>query len=231
MKNDTPDSINRRTVLKGAAAATLGAAGLGAASYWLGGISRVSKSVGKKVIIVGIDGMDPRLTASMMREGLLPNFAKMSSQGGFSELGTSCPPQSPVAWSNFINGSGPGSHGIFDFIHRHPHEQWAPFYSAAETVPGEGGWDVGDHQLKLDFWPFQHKPTGNDPQAARHAILGLPGRSRNSVDFLRSSRELSAQSVKARPSSLHQRNGHSGHAGRLWHLSVFRRGRTSKSVG
>ncbi len=68
------------------------------------------------------------------------------------------PPQSPVAWANFINGAGPGSHGIFDFIHRHPQEQCAPFYSAAETVPGEGSWEVGDHRLQLDFWPFNHKP-------------------------------------------------------------------------
>ena len=32
------------------------------------------------------------------------------------------------------------------------------FYSAAETVPGEGAWEVGDHRLPLDFWPFNHKP-------------------------------------------------------------------------
>ena len=157
MTDRRPRKIRRRTLL-GGAAATLGAAGIGAASYWLGSVSRVSKSVGKKVIVIGIDGMDPRLTESMMKEGLLPNLSKMSSRGGFSSLGTSTPPQSPVAWANFINGAGPGSHGIFDFIHRHPHEQCAPFYSAAETVPGQGGWEVGDHQLQLDFWPFNHKP-------------------------------------------------------------------------
>ena len=101
--------------------------------------------------------MDPRLTERMMKEGLLPNLARMSSRGGFSKLGTSVPPQSPVAWSNFINGAGPGWHGIFDFIHRHPHEQCKPFYSAADTVAAQGGWEVGEHQLHLDFWPFQHK--------------------------------------------------------------------------
>ncbi len=159
MTNSNSTGIDRRTLLKGAAAATLGAASLGAASYWLGGVSRVSRSLGKKVIVIGIDGMDPRLTSSMMREGLLPNLAKMSSQGGFSDLATSCPPQSPVAWANFINGAGPGSHGIFDFIHRHPHEQCQPFYSAAETVAGQGGLEIGEHQLQLDFWPFLHKPA------------------------------------------------------------------------
>jgi predicted AlkP superfamily phosphohydrolase/phosphomutase len=128
-------------------------------NYWLGGGSRVTSSLGKKVIVIGVDGMDPRLSVTMMNAGLLPNLEKLRAGGGFSTLGTSTPPQSPVAWANFINGAGPGSHGIFDFIHRHPQDQCAPFYSAAETVPGEGYWEVGDHRLPLDFWPFQHRPA------------------------------------------------------------------------
>ena len=151
--------FNRRKLLRGSAiAATLGAAGLGGA-VWLSGRTRISRSVGKKVIVIGIDGMDPRLTEKMMNEGELPHLSKLRGTGGFSPLGTSIPPQSPVAWANFINGSGPGSHGIFDFIHRHPHEQCAPFYSAAETIPGHGGWEVGDYNLQLDFWPFNHQPS------------------------------------------------------------------------
>jgi predicted AlkP superfamily phosphohydrolase/phosphomutase len=154
--------MNRRTLLKGsaavAAAGTLGAAGLAAGNYWLGRGSHVSRSLGKKMIVIGVDGMDPRLSESMMKSGLLPNLEKLRSGGGFSTLGTSTPPQSPVAWANFINGAGPGSHGIFDFIHRHPQKQCEPFYSAAETLPGEGAWEIGDHRLQLDFWPFNHKP-------------------------------------------------------------------------
>ncbi len=155
--------VNRRTILKGSAALAaagvgVGATGLGAGNFWLGRGSRVSGSLGKKVIVIGVDGMDPQLSESMMKAGLLPNLEKLRAGGGFSRLGTSTPPQSPVAWANFINGAGPGSHGIFDFIHRHPQEQCTPFYSAAETVPGEGFWQIGDHKLQLDFWPFNHKP-------------------------------------------------------------------------
>src|SRR5262249_18514206 len=50
---------------------------------------------------------------------------------------------------------GPGSHGIFDFIHRHPHEQCKMFFSAAETLPGEGSLEIGDYQVQV---PFKHKP-------------------------------------------------------------------------
>jgi predicted AlkP superfamily phosphohydrolase/phosphomutase len=129
--------MNRRTFLKRTAIAAAGAAAVGAGGYWVGTHRRGSRSVGKKVIVIGIDGMDPGLSASMMKEGLLPNLQKLSAAGGFSELGTSIPPQSPVAWANFINGAGPGSHGIFDFIHRHPEEQCATFSSFAETVGGK----------------------------------------------------------------------------------------------
>jgi predicted AlkP superfamily phosphohydrolase/phosphomutase len=158
MAKSTSHLIGRRTFLKGAAALAVGGPAVAGGSYWLGSVRRVSRSLGKKVIVIGIDGMDPGLCGEMMKQGLLPNLAKMSEVGGFSSLGTSIPPQSPVAWANFINGSGPGSHGIFDFIHRHPDEPGAPFYSAAETLPGEGYWDIGDHRLQLDFWPFNHQP-------------------------------------------------------------------------
>jgi predicted AlkP superfamily phosphohydrolase/phosphomutase len=159
MAPNTKQPMNRRSFLKRSAAiGAAGAAGVGAGSYWLGSRRRVSRSSGKKIIVIGIDGMDPRLSESMIQEGLLPNLQKLRAAGGFRDLGTSIPPQSPVAWANFINGAGPGSHGIFDFIHRHPENPCLPFYSAAETIPGEGAWQVGDYRLPLDFWPFNHKP-------------------------------------------------------------------------
>jgi predicted AlkP superfamily phosphohydrolase/phosphomutase len=102
--------------------------------------------------------MDPRLCEKLMSTGQLPNLAKLRQSGGYRVLATSIPPQSPVAWANFINGAGPGSHGIFDFIHRDPAEQVAPFFSVARTVAGEGYWKTGKHKLQLNFPPFNHKP-------------------------------------------------------------------------
>jgi len=116
------------------------------------------RSLAKKVIVIGFDGMDPRLCERMMDAGELPTFDKLRKQGGYSSLATSNPPQSPVAWASFINGAGPGSHGIFDFIHRDPSRQCEPFYSAAKTVAGEGYWKIGEHRIQLNFWPFNHKP-------------------------------------------------------------------------
>ncbi|HVX12405.1 MAG TPA: alkaline phosphatase family protein [Pirellulales bacterium] len=149
MAEPSREQSNRRTFLKRSALAG-GAVGLGAGAYWVGGRRRTSRSVGKKVIVIGVDGMDPRLCETMMQEGLLPNLARLRDSGGFSDLGTSIPPQSPVAWANFINGAGPGSHGIFDFVHRHPHEQCTPFYSAAETIDGK----TVLRRQGIPFWDF-----------------------------------------------------------------------------
>jgi predicted AlkP superfamily phosphohydrolase/phosphomutase len=145
----SPRKVNRRAFLK-RCAVSAAAGAVGAGGCWTGGSQRASNSTGKKVIIIGIDGMDPVLTEKMMKDKKLPNLAKLRDAGGFSRLGTSIPPQSPVAWANFINGDGPGSHGIFDFIHRHPHEPTKPFYAAAETV--------GDKTLLrrqgVPFWDY-----------------------------------------------------------------------------
>jgi len=119
---------------------------------------RVSRAAGRKVIVIGFDGVDPFLCELLMKQGRLPNLSRMRQAGGYRRLGTSNPPQSPVAWANFINGAGPGSHGIFDFIHRDPKRQAYPFFAAAETMPGLGYIETGDYKLQFDFWPFKHVP-------------------------------------------------------------------------
>ncbi len=70
----------------------------------------------RRLVVLGIDGLDPGLLGQLMDQGRLPAFRALSQRGGLSPLQTSVPPQSPVAWSDFITGTNPGEHGIFDFI-------------------------------------------------------------------------------------------------------------------
>lgn len=74
----------------------------------------------QRVIVLGVDGMDPSILMERMRAGEMPNFSKLAKQGGFVPLGTSMPPQSPVAWSDFTTGMNAGGHGIFDFLLHDP---------------------------------------------------------------------------------------------------------------
>ncbi len=151
--------LSRRDVLKqSAAVAAACAAGLGINAVCRESRSRAHAGDVQRVIIIGVDGMDPRLSLAMMNAGKLPHLDRLRRRGGFRPLGTSIPPQSPVAWASFINGAGPGSHGIFDFIHRHPENQCTPFFSAAETLPAQGSWQIGEHRVQLPIWPINHKP-------------------------------------------------------------------------
>lgn len=78
--------------------------------------------VDKKVVILGLDGLDPKLVDEGMQKGLLPNLKKLKENGSYSRLATTMPPQSPVAWASFMTGKNPGSHKVFDFIERNPQD-------------------------------------------------------------------------------------------------------------
>lgn len=73
-----------------------------------------------RVIILGFDGVDPGIAGQMMAAGELPNMSKLAEMGTFKPLGSSNPPQSPTAWSNFATCRTPVNHGVFDFLRRTP---------------------------------------------------------------------------------------------------------------
>lgn len=102
----------------------------------------------KRVLVLGIDGMSPHLLQRLVAEGRMPNFARLMKQGDYRKLTSSIPPQSPVAWSNFITGMNPGGHGIYDFIHRDP-ETMAPYLSTSRTFPASGSIPLGGYRLPL----------------------------------------------------------------------------------
>jgi len=116
------------------------------------------------VFIMGVDGMDPVILSRLIDEGKMPNFAKLAREGSYQKLGTSNPPQSPVAWSNFVTGMNPGGHGIFDFLHRDP-SNYHPISSATPPPDEEtsalhlfgyvlpiGGSDVGNNRGGTPWW-------------------------------------------------------------------------------
>ena len=112
---------------------------------------------GKKVIVLGIDGMDHGLLEGFIADGRLPNFARLAQQGGFSPLQTTMPPLSPVAWSTFITGMDPGGHGVFDFLLRDPAtmEVLEPFYT------------VGPEGRSLEFGSWVLPLSGGDLELYR----------------------------------------------------------------
>ena len=73
----------------------------------------------QKLVILGFDGMDPRLVQKWMDEGKLPNMKKLAARGsGVRPLGTTHSPESPTAWASFATGMNAGKHNIYDFLIR-----------------------------------------------------------------------------------------------------------------
>jgi predicted AlkP superfamily phosphohydrolase/phosphomutase len=101
------------------------------------------------LIVLGIDGLDPVLSRQYMREGRMPNLARLAERGRFVPLGTSNPPQSPVAWSTFITGQGSEGHGIYDFVHRDP-DELSPYLSTSRTRGPDTVLTLGDFAVPLD---------------------------------------------------------------------------------
>lgn len=107
---------------------------------------------GRKLVVVGIDGMDPNLLREYMDAGRMPNFKALADAGTFVPLCTSNPPQSPVAWSNFITGMDPGGHGVFDFLHRDP-QTYLPVSSSGAMEERRPFWDLlGETGVKCEVY-------------------------------------------------------------------------------
>ncbi|MFH1570866.1 MAG: alkaline phosphatase family protein [Gemmatimonadota bacterium] len=106
-----------------------------------------------RLLVLGIDGMDPQILQRLMDQGRLPHFQALAARGGCRPLQTTMPPQSPVAWSTFITGLPPAGHGIFDFVHRDP-ATLTPYLSTARRNAA-GHLELQRHGTP--FWELLHE--------------------------------------------------------------------------
>jgi len=90
-----------------------------------------------RLIILGIDGMDPEIFLYLKEKGEMPNLGAIVEDGNFRFLNTSCPPQSPVSWTCIATGTDAGNHGIYDFLHRNP-KTYTPELSLFGIEPYKG---------------------------------------------------------------------------------------------
>ena len=98
----------------------------------------------KRVVIVGLDGLDARLTEQFAERGLLPNLSRLH----YARLQTTLPAASPVAWSTFQTGCNPGKHRIFDFLVP-DRRLLRPQLSAARMSPAPHSLKLGKYRLPL----------------------------------------------------------------------------------
>lgn len=144
----------------------------------------------ERVILLGMDGLDPKVLSHLMLRGSLPNFLKLSRMDAYAPLATSNPPQSPVAWASIATGNNPGYHGIYDFLNRRI-DGYVPELAVVKANPhnflglrrsnflpvmrGSAFWDYTS-SLGVDStiirWPVTFQPKQN--RARLYSGLGVP---------------------------------------------------------
>jgi predicted AlkP superfamily phosphohydrolase/phosphomutase len=91
--------------------------------------------VKKRVIVIGIDGVPYTFLQDLSQNGTMPNFKKLADEGIFTQMDSSIPEISSVAWSSIITGVNPGIHGIFGFTDLAPdsYRMTFPNYSSLQV--------------------------------------------------------------------------------------------------
>lgn len=80
------------------------------------GGSRVTRiDTGVRILMIGLDGADWDLIDPLLREGRLPNLARLVAGGASGPLRSYDPMISPLLWTTMVTGVGPDVHGVADF--------------------------------------------------------------------------------------------------------------------
>jgi predicted AlkP superfamily phosphohydrolase/phosphomutase len=106
-------------------------------------------AIAPRVVVLGLDGLDPGIVLKLMREGRLPNFQKLAEKGVFRPLDTSNPSISPVAWSTFTTGVDASRHAIYDFLTRDPCT-YGPMLSSTDIRAAKRVANIGRFMVPLE---------------------------------------------------------------------------------
>ncbi len=103
----------------------------------------------RKVMIIGVDGLEWDVMGPMLEAGELPNFARVLGEGAWGEVRSLDVLESPVIWTSIATGKTPEKHGITGFAKRREGSEPVPLTSNVRRVKalwnilGERGLSVG----------------------------------------------------------------------------------------
>ena len=119
----------------------------------------------EKIMVLGIDGMDPRLTIKYMNEGKMPNVKKLMEKGASREdlvlLGAN-PTVTPPMWTTLATGAYPMTHGITGFYRHSPEKLDVLQYNLdSRNCKAEPLWNVfaeAGKKILVWHWPGSSWP-------------------------------------------------------------------------
>ena len=94
----------------------------------------------KKLIIIGVDGLDPELITKWSKE--LPNISNLIETGSFSAINSVFPPDSIPAWASIYTVKDPSEHGIIDSINYLDKENFENINIDQTELTGKTFWDA-----------------------------------------------------------------------------------------
>jgi predicted AlkP superfamily phosphohydrolase/phosphomutase len=71
-----------------------------------------------RVLVLGLDGVGLDLVSRFAAEGRLPNLSALIARGARAPLASTTPATTFPAWTSFLTGASPSSHGVPDFTVR-----------------------------------------------------------------------------------------------------------------
>lgn len=74
-----------------------------------------SNELGRRVVVIGLDGASFDLIFPWVDKGLLPNFAALLDRCSYGLLDPPPNMRSAASWTSFFTGKNPGKHGIYEF--------------------------------------------------------------------------------------------------------------------
>lgn len=124
----------------------------------------------KKVLVVGIDGLDPRLVRKYMSEGIMPNTEKFLKRGAAQkdyEMIGGQPTVTPPMWTTLATGASPRVHGITCYFRHGEDFNEALYNFDSENCKAEQLWNVtAEAGLKtlVWHWPGSAWPPSSDSE-------------------------------------------------------------------
>lgn len=124
----------------------------------------------KKVLILGIDGLDPRLTKKYLEEGAMPNTKKFLERGAAQldyEMIGGQPTVTPPMWTTLATGATARVHGITGYYRHNEQHDILEYNFDSTNCHAEQLWNVtAEAGLKtlVWHWPGSAWPPSSDSE-------------------------------------------------------------------
>ena len=124
-----------------------------------------------KIMVLGVDGLDPRLCKKYVQEGKMPNLKKIIERGAQREdlvLLGSQPTVTPPQWTTLATGANPVVHGITQFDRTIPGKINQKGYNLdSRLVKAEAAWNClaeAGRKTLVFHWPGGAWPPTSDSE-------------------------------------------------------------------